>query len=245
MENNQKMTFLEKVSSAYGEKNIVYDEGLRKHMLNVYNLMASGVMLTFIVGMGLQLLGMPAAIQQMPAGSALTLIMILAPLPYVFFMGKEIQTGSLAKGRFFYWSFCVLMGLSMAFIFERYTGASIAMAFLSTSVAFAGLSLYGYTTKSDLSPYRSFFIMAVWGLIAASLINIFFGADLFSMVVSAAAILIFSALTAIDTQQAKAMYREGEYEMNQRAAIWSAMELYLDFINLMIHMLRFVGIKKD
>lgn len=245
MAQEKRASIFEKAGAAYGERDFVYDEGLRKHMLSIYNMMASGVLLTFIVGMGLQMLGMPAALAANPAGGILTMIMIFSPLVYVFFMGREIQAGSLAKGRFLYWSFCVLMGLSMAFVFEVYTGASIATAFLSTSIAFGGLSLYGYTTKSDLSPFRSFFVMAVWGLIGASIINMFFGTDLFSLAISAAGVVIFSALTAIDTQDAKRMYREGHDEMNQRAAIWSALALYLDFINLMLHLLRFIGIKKD
>lgn len=239
------MSIFSKAVDAYGERDQVYDEGLRRHMLSIYNYMTSGIMLTFLVGMGLQMLGMPAALAAMPGGSVISIIMMIAPLPYVFFLSKEITAGSLAKGQMLYWSFCALMGLSLAFVFEVYTGASIAVAFLSAAIAFGGLSLYGYSTKTDLSPYRSFFVMAVWGLIGAMFINMFFGTDLFSMIVSAAGVLIFSALTAIDTQDARRMYREGQHDMNQRAVIWSALALYLDFINLMLHLLRFVGIKKD
>lgn len=239
------MTLLEKLSASYAEKDQVYDEGLRKHMLSIYNYMTIGIMITLGTGMGLQMLGMPAALAAMPGGAVLSIVLMFAPLAYVFFLGREITAGSIAKGQVLFWSFCALMGVTMAFVFEVYTGASIAVAFLSTAIAFAGLSLHGYTTKADLSPYRSFLIMGVWGLIGAGIVNIFFGTELFTLAISAIGVLIFAALTVVDTQDAKRMYREGQGEMNQRAAIWSALALYLDFINMMLYLLRFIGIKKD
>lgn len=226
-------------------RNQVYDMGLRRHMLSIYTMMAMGIGLTFGVGMVLQILTLPALLMQSAGGGILSLVLMLAPLLYVFMLGKELQVGSLAKGRTLYWTFCALMGFSMSFVFERYTGASIAVAFLSTAIAFSGLSLTGYTTKMDLTPWRGFLIMGVWGLIGAGIVNMIFGTALFDMAISAVGVLIFAALTALDTQMAKRMYREGHDEMNQRAAVWSALDLYLDFINIMLYLLRFVGVKKD
>lgn len=145
-----------------------------------------------------------------------------------------------------FWSFTALMGVSMSTVFLQYTGTSIATTFFATAASFAGLSLFGYTTKRDLTGMGSFLIMAVWGLIAAMVLNMFVGSEPMAYVLSAAGIVIFAGLTAYDTQKIKSAYRTGiSADANERMAIWGAVDLYLDFVNLMLHLLRFMGVKKD
>lgn len=223
------------------------DVGLRSHMLQVYNYLAGGVLLTGIVSMLFAQSGISGLIFK-PQGGATILgwIMILLPLPYVMVFSHGIRNWSLGAGQAMYWSFTAIMGISMSTVFLTYTATSIATTFFATSAAFAGLSLFGYTTKRDLGPVGAFCIMALWGLIAAMLINMFVGSTGMSYVLSFAGILIFSALTAYDTQKIKSMYRHGvSAEVNERTAIWGAMELYLDFVNLFLHLLRFIGVKKS
>lgn len=223
-----------------------YDMGLRKHMLRVYNYMTAGVLLTGVVALAFTQSGLAEKVFTDKGATLVGWLIILAPLAYVFFLGSAVRTKSLATVQFIYWSFTAVMGLSMSTIFLTYTATSIAGTFFATSAAFAGLSFYGYTTKHDLGPIGSFLLMSLWGLIAAMLINIIIGSEPASYLISAVGIVIFAGLTAYDTQKIKSEYRSGVAdEVNEKLAIMGATELYLDFVNLMLHLLRFFGVKKD
>jgi FtsH-binding integral membrane protein len=223
-----------------------YDMGLRKHMLSVYNYMASGILLTGIVAMLSVRTGLTESLfSQKDGTSLLGYLVIFAPLAYVFLLGKTLRDGSLATGQIVYWSFTAVMGLSMSTIFLQYTGTSIATTFFGTSAAFAGLSLYGYSTKRDLGPLGAFLIMGLIGLIAMMVINLFVGSSAMAYVLSCAGVLIFAGLTAYDTQKIKGDYRTGvSAGVNEKQAIWGAMSLYLDFVNLMLFFLNIFGDRK-
>jgi FtsH-binding integral membrane protein len=216
----------------------VFDAGLRKHMLSIYNYMASGVLLTGIVAMLTASTGLVYSIMSGP----LMWIVMLSPLAIVFAMSfgrNKFSTGTLQA---MFWGFAVLMGLSLSTIFLAYTGASIALTFFATAAAFAGLSLYGYTTQKDLSAMGSFLIMGVVGLLVASLLNIWLQSSGLMWAISALGVLIFAGLTAYDTQRLKEEYaylRGTDYA--GKAVVLGALSLYLDFINMFLFLLRFMG----
>lgn len=224
-----------------------FDAGLRRHMLQVYNYMASAVMLTGIVALICSSTGITDALFGANGkANLLGWIAILAPLAYVFILRKAVQDSSLVVAQTTFWSFAMVMGVSMSTIFLQYTGTSIATTFVATSAAFAGLSLWGYTTRRDLGPIGGFLLMSLWGLIAAILVNMLFRSEPMDYLISAAGIVIFAGLTAYDTQKIKSDYlRSHSAGYAERLAIWGALELYLDFVNLMLHLLRFMGAKKD
>jgi FtsH-binding integral membrane protein len=214
------------------------DAGLRSYMLSVYNYMASGVLLTGIVALLFASSGMAAQVMATP----LKWLIILAPLGFVFAMSfgaNRMQTATLQA---LFWGFAVAMGLSMSTIFLVYTGTSIAQTFFAVSGAFLGLSLYGYTTKKDLSGFGTFLIMGVVGLLIAMVINIFLQSTAMAFAISAIGVLLFAGLTAYDTQKIKSMYAHiAGTDMMGKAAIMSALTLYLDFINMFQFMLSFMG----
>ena len=218
------------------------DAGLRSYMLKVYNYMASGVLLSGMIALGFAESGMAA--QVFMGGGILPWIIILSPLAIVFAMSfgqNKMSTGTLG---ILYWSFAALMGLSLSTIFLVYTGMSIAQTFFAVTAAFAGLSLWGYTTKKDLSGWGTFLIMGVVGLIVAMLLNAFvFQSGAMGMAISAIGILIFAGLTAYDTQKIKSIYHyvARDADMLQRAVIMGALSLYLDFINMFQFLLSFMG----
>lgn len=215
-----------------------FDAGLRAHMLSIYNMMASGVLLTGIVAMLAASSGITASLM----GSPLMWLVILSPLAIVFAM--SFGANKFSKGTLYimFWSFATLMGLSLSTIFLVYTGASIAATFFATSAAFAGLSLYGYTTKKDLSGWGSFLLMGLIGIIVAMLLNIFFQSSVMSLVINILGVLIFAGLTAYDTQRLKTDYQylRGT-EFAGKAVILGALSLYLDFINMFQFLLSFMG----
>ncbi len=218
---------------------VAYDEGLRSYLLKVYNYMASGVLLTGIVAMLFARSGMAAEVM---SGGLLRWVIILSPLAIMLVMNfgiNKLSTGAL-QGLF--WAFATLMGLSMSTIFLVFTGASIASTFFASAAAFAGLSLYGYTTKRDLSGMGSFLIMGLVGLIVASLINMFLKSPALYWAISSIGVLIFAGLTAYDTQKIKSMYHyvKGS-DMMGKTAIMGALTLYLDFINMFQFLLSFMG----
>lgn len=225
-----------------------YDAGLRSYMLSVYNYMISGVLLTGMVALGMHSLGWTEALFNrtatgaMGSPSLLGWLVMLAPLGMVFFLSFRIQKMSESAAQATFWAFAVVMGLSMSTIFERYTGTSIAATFFATAAAFAGLSLYGYTTKKDLSGLGTFLIMGLVGILVAMLINMFLQSGTLALVISIAGVLIFAGLTAYDTQKIKQTY---DYvagtDMAGKAAIMGALTLYLDFINLFTFLLNFLG----
>jgi FtsH-binding integral membrane protein len=217
---------------------VTFDEGLRKHMLSIYNYMTSGILLTGIVA----LLAFTSGMAETIHFSALRWVVGLSPLAIVFAMSFGANRFSTGTLQLLFWSFAILMGLSLSSIFLVYTGASIATTFFATAAAFAGLSLYGYTTKKSLSGMGSFLIMGLIGLIVAMLINLFLQSPAFHYAISFIGVLIFAGLTAYDTQRLKAEYQylRGT-EFAGKAVVLGALSLYLDFINMFQFLLSFLG----
>ncbi|MES2754262.1 MAG: Bax inhibitor-1/YccA family protein [Pseudomonadota bacterium] len=233
--------------TAAGTRAEAYDAGLRSYMLSVYNYMASAILLTGIVAMAFSWGGAtsPAA-QVFMTGGILKWIIMLSPLAIVFAMSfgqAKFSTGTLQA---MYWVYAGLMGLSLSTIFLIYSGESIAQAFFATAAAFAGLSLYGYTTKRDLSAFGTFLIMGLVGLIVASLLNLWFQSSALTLVISIAGVLVFAGLTAYDTQKIKSLYAQvAGTDMVGKVVIMSALSLYLDFINLFLFILRLFGSSRN
>ena len=220
------------------------DAGLRSYMLSVYNYMASGVLLTGIIALLFAPYAGDVLLSQSGRGmSALGWIVTLSPLGIVFAMSfgaQRMRTGTL---QLLFWAFASLMGLSMSTLFLVYTGTSIAQTFFATAAAYMGLSLYGYTTKRDLSGFGTFLIMGVVGILVAMVINMFLQSSAMALAISAIGVLLFAGLTAYDTQRIKSIYFElaGAPDTLRKAAIMGALNLYLDFINMFLFLLRFMG----
>ncbi len=214
------------------------DAGLRRHMLSIYNYMASGVLLSGVVALVFAQSGMAAQIMTTP----LKWLIVLAPLGFVFGMSlgaNRMQTSTLQA---LFWGFCLAMGLSMSTIFLVYTGASIATTFFATAGAFAGLSLVGYTTKKDLTAMGSFLAMGVIGILLAMVINMFLQSTGLQYAISILGVLIFAGLTAYDTQRLKREYYAlAGTEFAGKAVVLGALSLYLDFINMFQFLLSFMG----
>ncbi|OCC25641.1 hypothetical protein MB02_00410 [Croceicoccus estronivorus] len=217
-----------------------YDMGLRRHMLSIYNYMASGVLLSGIIALLFAQSGFAAQI--MLGGNPLAWLIILSPLAFVFAMSFGANRFSTPTLQAMFWGFAAVMGLSLSTIFLVYTKSSIAMTFFSTAAAFAGLSLFGYTTKKDLSGMGTFLIMGVVGLLVAMIINMFVGSTALQFAISAIGVLIFAGLTAYDTQRLKMMYYQvAGTEFAGKAVVLGALSLYLDFINMFQFLLAFMG----
>jgi len=234
------------------------DQGLRAYMIRVYNLMALGLAITGFAALGTMMLAttndpsmaaaqlgngqMLTSVGTALYGSPLRWVVMLAPLGMVFFLSARINKMSVSGAQTAFWVFAGLMGLSLSSIFLVYTTASIVQTFFITATSFGALSLYGYTTKRDLSAMGSFLFMGLIGLIIASLVNLFLASSALQFAISAIGVLIFAGLTAYDTQQIKEMYYEGDGEaVAGRKAIMGALRLYLDFINLFMFLLQFLG----
>src|SRR5215210_1499349 len=214
------------------------DVGLRSYMLSVYNYMASGVLLTGIVAMLFAGSGFAEQVMATP----LRWLIILAPLGFVMAMSFGLNRMSTGALQALFWSFAVAMGLSMSTIFLVYTGVSIAQTFFAVAAGFAGLSLWGYTTKKDLSGMGTFLIMGVVGLFVAMLINLFLQSPAMMLAISAIGVLVFAGLTAYDTQKIKSMYDHVRgTDMMGKVVIMGALNLYLDFINMFMFLLSFMG----
>jgi FtsH-binding integral membrane protein len=224
-----------------GRDSVAFDAGLRSHMLSVYNYMASGVLLTGIVAYALALTGVAEAI--FINGGMLRYVVLFAPLIMIFFFAARANHMSVGGLQAFFWSFATVMGVSMSMIPLLYSGSSIATTFFATAAAFASLSLYGYTTKRDLSGMGTFLLMGLVGLFVAMIGNIFIGSSTLSMVISCVGVLLFAGLTVYDTQKIKSVYFQiaGSTEMLGKAAIFGALTLYLDFINMFQFLLSFLG----
>ena len=223
---------------AVGVPTVARDAGLRSYMLKVYNYMASGVLLTGIVAMLFYNSGMAAQVMATP----LRWLIIFAPLGFVFAMSLGVNRFSTATLQLLFWGFAGVMGLSMSTVFLVYTGTSIAQTFFAVAAAFMGLSLYGYTTKKDLSGFGTFLIMGVVGLLVAMVINMFLRSPAMQLAISGIGVLIFAGLTAYDTQKIKSMYAHvAGTEMMGKAVIMGALQLYLDFINMFTFLLSFMG----
>jgi FtsH-binding integral membrane protein len=231
---------------AVGRADAGIDQGLRAYMLKVYNLMALGVALTGLVAYAFaEMAGTREALT--PFGyaiysSPLRWVILFAPIAVVFFLSFRIEKMSLFAAQLSFWVYAGLVGASLSSIFLVYTDASITKTFAVTAASFAALSLYGYTTKRDLSAMGSFMVMGLFGLIIASVINIFLKSSALDFAVSAIGVLVFAGLTAWDTQKIKDMYLEADgFEVMGKKAIMGALNLYMDFINLFLFLLRFMG----
>ncbi len=217
---------------------VTVDQGLRSHMLKVYNYMASGVLLTGIVALLFAQSGMAAQVLNTP----LRWVLMFAPLGFIMVMSFGMNKLSTSALQALFWAFAAVMGLSMSSIFLVFSGESIARTFFVTAASFAGLSLFGYTTKKDLTAMGSFLIMGVVGLLLASVVNIFLGSSTLQLVVSFLGVLIFAGLTAYDTQRIKSEYLHfAGHESLGKLAIMGALSLYLDFVNMFQFLLSFMG----
>jgi uncharacterized protein len=231
---------------AQGARTEAYDAGLRSYMLRVYNYMASAVLLSGLVAMFFAWGGAnsPAA-HVFVGGGALAWIIQLAPLGFIFAMSFGLRKMSEGTLQILFWAFAVAMGLSLSLWLLLYTGTSVAGAFFASAAGFAGLSLYGYTTKRDLSAMGTFLLIGLVGLIVASLVNVFLHSGPMSLVISAIGVLIFAGLTAYDTQRTKSMYSYvAGTDAEGRAVIMAALNLYLDFINMFLFILRLFGSRR-
>ncbi len=234
------------------------DEGLRAYMLKVYNLMALGLAITGVAAFGTMMLATTtdpsAAVAQLPNGkmltsfgsliygSALRWVIMLAPLGFVFFLSARINKMSVSVAQTTFWAFAALIGMSLSSVFLVYTPGSIVQTFFITAASFGALSLWGYTTKRDLTGMGSFLIMGLFGVIIAMVVNIFLQSSALQFAISAIGVLVFAGLTAYDTQKIKEIYYEGDGAVVMgRKAIMGALKLYLDFINLFMFLLHFLG----
>jgi FtsH-binding integral membrane protein len=224
------------------------DEGLRSYLLQVYNYMGLGLAITGVVAYFIAASGLYLAIAKTP----FIWLVMLAPLGFVFFLSAKIHTMSVSTAQITFWAFAAVMGLSMASIFLVFTGASIARVFFITAAMFGAMSLYGYTTRRDLSGWGSFLMMGVFGIVIALLVNLvlaaFFGgpSPALHFAISVIGVLVFTGLTAYDTQRIKEMYYELDAaDVATRKAIMGALSLYLDFINMFVMLLHLFGTARE
>ncbi len=231
-----------------GVRSAAIDEGLRTHMNKVYGTMSVGLLVTALAAWAVGSSDVLLALFRDPVTlrpNILGWIIMFAPLGMVFAFGAAINKLSAAGAQLFFYTFAALMGLSLSWIFAVFTGISITQTFLVTAISFAGLSLWGYTTKKDISGWGSFLIMGLIGLIVASIVNIFLGSPAIQFAISIIGVLIFAGLTAYDTQKIKTDYIQHAQHMDSewlgKSAIMGALNLYLDFINLFMFLLQFMG----
>jgi FtsH-binding integral membrane protein len=226
----------------YGRSAAEIDQGLRAHMLQVYNYMASGLALTGIVAYVAAYSGFYASI----AGTPLIWLVMLAPLGFVLALSFGIERMSAGTAKLLFWLYAGVMGLSLAGIFLVFTGESIARVFFITAGTFAAMSLYGYTTRTDLAKFGSFLMMGLIGIVLASLVNIFIGSSALQFAISVIGVLVFTGLTAWDTQRIKEIYLQSDsVEVTGKKALMGALTLYLDFINLFIMLMQLMGQRRD
>ncbi len=242
------MAEYQSVRTGAGVRTAAIDEGLRAHMNKVYGTMSVGMLVTFAVAWAIGSSPELMSIFRDPATmrpNILGWVVMFAPLLMVFAFGAVINRLSAAAAQLFFYGFAAVMGLSISWIFVVFAGFSIAQVFLVTSIAFAALSLWGYTTKKDISGWGAFLIMGVVGLIVASIINIFLGSPAIAFAISILGLLIFAGLTAYDTQNIKNTYLQMAHAADEewlgKAAIMGALSLYLDFINMFMFLLQLLG----
>ena len=227
------------------------DEGLRAYMLRVYNYMASGVLLTGIVSWLVANTGLSKVFYTVAANGKtqpglLMWVALFASLGMVFFLSFRVAKMQAATAQALFWLYAGLNGVWLSTIFLTYTDTSIVRVFFITSAAFAGLSLYGYTTKRSLDGLGSFLMMGLIGMLIASVVNIFLQSSMMDWILSAVGVLVFAGLTAYDTQKIKEMYFEADgADVASKKAVMGALTLYLDFINLFLMLLRFFGQNRE
>ena len=255
------MAQFDTIRTATGARSAEIDAGLRAHMNKVYGTMSIGMLITFAAAWAISGLAVTtdpsAAVAQLSATKYLTSfgaaiytsplkwVIMFAPLLFIFGFSAGINRLSASAAQLVFYVFAAVMGLSISSIFLVFTGESIIQVFLVTAIAFAGLSLYGYTTKKDLSGMGTFLVMGLIGLIVASLVNIFLASSAMAFAISVIGVLIFAGLTAYDTQNIKTTYLQmahsGDQEWLGKAAIMGALSLYLDFINMFMFLLQLMG----
>jgi uncharacterized protein len=222
---------------------VLFDEGLRQHMLRVYNYMGLGLVMTGLVAF---IVGTTPALYVPIFSTPLKWVVMLAPLAFVLFFSFRMQSMSASGAQTLFWAFCAVMGLSLASIFLVFTGTSIARTFFIAAAMFGATSLYGYTTKRDLSQFGSFLIMGLIGVVIASLVNLFLASSALQFAISVIGIVIFVGLTAWDTQSIKEEYAENfDAESKQKLAVFGAFSLYLNFINIFQLLLNFTGQREE
>ena len=226
---------------------VAVDEGLRAYMLRVYNYMAIGVALTGVAAyVTYQMVLSNPGLQQTLFGGPVYFVLLFVPLGLVFFLSFRIQHLQPATAQALFFFYAAVLGVSLTPIFIVYTGASIARVFFISAASFGALSLYGYTTQRNLSAFGSFLIMGLFGIILASLVNIFLASSALQFVISVVGVLVFAGLTAWDTQQIKEMYSvNDDGTVAGRKAIMGALRLYLDFINLFIMLMQLMGNRRS
>ncbi len=216
-----------------------FDAGLRSHMLKVYNYMASGVMLTGIMA---YVVAHTPAVFNLIFGTPLVWVAMFAPLAFVFFFSFRFEKMSAATTQTMFWIFCALMGVSMSTIFVAFTDTSVARVFFITTGTFAAMSLWGYTTKKDLSGWGNFLFMGVIGLILASVVNIFLGSTGLQFAISVIGVLVFVGLTAYDTQRIKVTYAEHwDEDSKTKLAVFGALGLYINFVMIFQYLMMLLG----
>ncbi len=226
------------VPEVAGAAPAVMDAGLRAYLLRVYNYMAGGLALTGLVAYG----GAASGIYASMAGTPLFWIVLFAPLAMVMLLSFRIKTMSLGAAQLSFWVYAGLVGLSLSSIFIVYTGESIARVFFITAATFAATSLYGYTTRTDLSRFGSFLFMGLIGIVISGVVNLFLKSSALQFGISVIGVIVFVGLTAYDTQRLKALYVGGEDAViSGKKAIMGALTLYLDFLNLFLMLLQLMG----
>ena len=233
------------ISSVYeSSKRTHYDWGLREYLLKVYQYMALALALTAVISMGAA--SSPQFINLIH-GTPLKWVITFAPLGMAFYMGGRLMSMSVAGAQTCLMIFATLMGLSLSSILMVYTGESIARVFFITAGTFGAMSVYGYSTKRDLTSMGSFLMMGVIGLLIASVVNIFMQSGAMQFIISIIGVVVFTLLTAYDSQKIKAMYYQAQSnaEMTQKLAVYGSLTLYMDFINIFIFLLQLLGVRKN
>jgi FtsH-binding integral membrane protein len=230
--------YLSRAQMPAGARAAEIDVGLRAYMQKVFGLMAAGTAVTGLVAY----FGAVSGIYVQLAATPLIWVVVFAPLVFAFIFGMRIHAMRASTAQMLFWAFSALMGLSLSYVFLAYTGASVARTFFIAAATFAGMALYGYTTKRDLSAMGSFLMMGVLGLVVASVVNIFLASSALHWAISVIGVLVFTGLTAYDAQNIKEMYLASDTEeVGTKKAVMGALRLYLDFINLFIFLLQFLG----
>ncbi|TCQ11912.1 hypothetical protein C8J34_101549 [Rhizobium sp. PP-F2F-G36] len=224
---------------ATAQSGVFLDQALRQHMLRVYNYMGLGLVVTGLVAF---IVGTTPALYVPIFQTPLKWVVMLAPLGFVLFLSFRLQTMSAGAAQAMFWAFCAVMGLSLASVFLVFTGTSIARTFFIAATMFGATSLYGYVTKADLSKMGSFLMMGLIGVVIASVVNIFLGSSALQFAISVIGIVVFVGLTAYDTQNIKSQFAENmDQESQQKLAVFGALSLYLNFVNIFQLLLNFTG----
>ena len=231
------------IRSGAGAVDTEYDVGLRSHMLRVYNYMCAGLVLTGVVAYGFaSYITTSPELAQMIYGTPLRWVLAFAPFAFILAMNFGINKMSFGTLQILFWAFAAVMGLSLSSVFLVYTSGSIAKVFFITASMFAATSLYGYTTKRDLAKMGSFLFMGMIGLFIAMIVNIFMQSPVMHYAISALGVLIFTGLTAWDTQRIKEEYHVNHgYELAGKLAVMGAVGLYINFVNIFMFLLSFFG----